>query len=433
MATVVTDVISAEDHAVLARRLGAAARAASLVLATLPTGKKDAALTRLAELIDGAHEALTAANARDLVAGEAAGLSRALLDRLRLTTARLQGMAQGVREIVALPNPVGEELDRFTRPNGLEIQKIRVPIGVIAVIYESRPNVTIDCSALTLKAGNAAILRGGKEAFHSNSALAALVTRALAETGLPENVVQLMPTTDRAALTELLKRDDLIHCVIPRGGEGLIQFVADNSRIPVIKHFKGVCSVYLDRGADPAMAESIAVNAKVQRPSVCNAAEKLLVHRDVANTLLPPVARALAAKGVELRCDEAAAIILQSAGVATIPATPEDWDEEYLDLRIAVKVVDSLEDAVQFINTHGSAHSDAIVTSNEAAAEAFLNGVDSATVFWNSSTRFNDGFEFGFGAEIGISTDRLHARGPVGLRELCTYKYVIRGAGQIRE
>jgi glutamate-5-semialdehyde dehydrogenase len=307
-----------------------------------------------------------------------------------------------------------------------------VPIGVIGVIYESRPNVTIDCAALCLKAGNASILRGGKEAFHSNTALARIVTQALRETGLPENAVQLMPTTDRAALTELLKRDDYIHCIIPRGGEGLIRFVAENGRIPVIKHYKGVCTIYLDRAADPDMAEAIAVNAKVQRPSVCNAAENLLVHAGVASGLLPKVAAALVQKGVELRCDEAASSILKKAGIAHKSATEEDWDEEYLDLILAVKVVDSLEDAAAFINEHGSAHSDAIVTGDTTAAETFLNSVDSATVFWNSSTRFNDGFEFGFGAEIGISTDRLHARGPVGLRELCTYKYLIRGTGQIR-
>ncbi len=341
-------------------------------------------------------------------------------------------MAEGVRQVIALPDPVGEVLETTTRPNGIEIQKVRVPIGVIGIIYESRPNVTIDCAALCLKAGNASILRGGKEAIHSNTALAGLVTQALRETGLPEDAVQLVPTTDRGALTALLKRDDLIHCIIPRGGEGLIRFVAQNSTIPVIKHYKGVCSVYLDRAADPAMAEAIVINAKVQRPSVCNAAEKLLVHRDVAAVLLPRVGRALAERKVELRCDECAAAILTQAGVATKPATASDWDEEYLDLIIAVKVVDSLDDAVTFINTHGSAHSDAIVSADEAAAERFLNGVDSATVFWNASTRFNDGFEFGFGAEIGISTDRLHARGPMGLRELCTYKYQIRGTGQIR-
>lgn len=421
-----------EDHAALCERLGRSARAASLILSNVPTEKKNATLHRLAELIEAAGPELQEANTRDLAAGKASGLSGALLDRLKLTPARIKSMVDGVRQIAALPDPVGEELEKIARPNGLDIRKVRVPIGVIGVIYESRPNVTIDCAALCLKAGNASILRGGKEAFHSNTALADIVSQALRETGLPENAVQLVPTTDRAALTELLKRDDYIHCIIPRGGEGLIRFVAENGRIPVIKHYKGVCTIYLDREADPDMAEAIAVNAKVQRPSVCNAAENLLVHSGVASSLLPKVARALVQHGVELRCDENASTILKGAGIAHKPASDEDWDEEYLDLILAVKVVDSLEEATAFINEHGSAHSDAIVTEDTNAAETFLNCVDSATVFWNSSTRFNDGFEFGFGAEIGISTDRLHARGPVGLRELCSYKYLIRGTGQVR-
>lgn len=432
MSSATAPIASAEDHAALALRLGRAARAASLVLATMPAERKNAALLRLATLIDEAAGTLVEVNARDLAAGAEAGLAPAMLDRLKLTPARITQMAEGVRQVAALPDPVGDELERFTRPDGLEIRKVRVPIGVIAIIYESRPNVTIDCAALCLKSGNASILRGGKEAFHSNTALAALVARALADTGLPADAVQLMPTTDRAALTELLQRDDLIHCVIPRGGEGLIRFVAQNSRIPVIKHYKGVCSIYLHRDADAAMASAIAVNAKVQRPSVCNAAEKLLVHRDAAPALLPIVGRALAEKKVQLRCDAEAARILGAAGLATKPATEADWDEEYLDLIIAVKVVDDLHAAVDFINTHGSAHSDAIITGDAAAAEQFLNTVDSAAVFWNASTRFNDGFEFGLGAEIGISTDRLHARGPMGLRELCTYKFRVTGKGHVR-
>jgi glutamate-5-semialdehyde dehydrogenase len=432
MSTAPAPATNHDEHADLAERLGRAARAAALVLATVPTARKNAALQRLAALLDTSHAPLAEANARDLAAGAAAGLTAALLDRLRLTPARIRQMAEGVRQVAALPDPVGEELERTIRPNGLDIRKVRVPIGTIGIIYESRPNVTIDCAVLCLKAGNACILRGGKEAFHSNTALAALVAQALRETGLPADAVQLVPTTDRAALLALLKRDDLIQCIIPRGGEGLIRFVAQNSTIPVIKHYKGVCSVFLDRAADPAMAETITINAKVQRPSVCNAAEKLLVHRDAASALLPRVARALVERKVELRCDPAAAALLAAAGIAHKPAADSDWDEEYLDLILAVKVVDSLQEAVAFINTHGSAHSDAIVTTDAAAAEKFLNTVDSATVFWNASTRFNDGFEFGLGAEIGISTDRLHARGPMGLRELCTYKYLIRGTGQVR-
>lgn len=433
MTTATATPTAAHDNAALALSLGRSARKASLQLAVLPTDRKNAALERLAQLIESAGDKLAVANAKDIEAGEASGLTTALLDRLRLTPARIQQMADGVRQIISLPDPVGEELERFERPNGLEIRKVRVPIGVIGVIYESRPNVTIDCAALCLKAGNASILRGGKEAIHSNTALASLVAQALRESGLPENAVQLVPTTDRTVFHELLQLDQYIHCIIPRGGEGLIRFVAQNSRIPVIKHYNGICNVYIDRAADSDMATSIAVNAKVQRPSVCNAAENLLVHRDVAETLLPEIARAMVAQGVELRCDEVASAILAKHDVPTIPATEEDWSTEYLDLRIAVKIVDSLADAAQFINTYGSAHSETIVTADPEAAESFLNTVDSATVFWNSSTRFNDGFEFGFGAEIGISTDRLHARGPVGLRELCTYKYKIIGTGQIRE
>jgi glutamate-5-semialdehyde dehydrogenase len=427
-----TDSTHTEDHAALALRLGRAARTASLVLATTPTEHKNAALLRLAALIEAAGPQLAEANARDLEYGAASGLSAAMLDRLRLTPGRVAAMAEGVRQVAALPDPVGEELESFERPNGLRIRKVRVPIGVIGVVYESRPNVTVDCAALCLKAGNASILRGGKEAFHSNSALAAIITRALRDTGLPEASVQSMPTTDRAALLALLQRDDFVHCLIPRGGEGLIRFVAENSRIPVIKHYKGVCSVYVDQAADAAMAEAIIVNAKTQRPSVCNAAEKLLVHRDVAREMLPRLARALVDRGVELRGDAATLTVLSESSVPCIPASEADWETEYVDLVLAVRVVDSLDDAVDFINTHGSAHSDAIVTSDAEAARRFQLRVDSATVFWNASTRFNDGFEFGFGAEIGISTDRLHARGPVGLKELCSYKYLISGEGQVR-
>ncbi len=416
----------------LALRLARAARAASHRLATTSTERKNAALLRLADLIETESAAQAEANARDLAAGAEAGLSPAMLDRLKLTPARIAGMAAGVREVAALPDPVGEVLERSIRPNGIEIAKVRVPIGVIGVIYESRPNVTIDCAALCLKAGNAVILRGGKEAIHSNTALSALVVRALRESGLPEAAAQLVPVTDRAVLTELLKLDEFVHCIIPRGGEGLIRFVAEHSRIPVIKHYKGVCSVYVDRAADAAMAEAIVVNAKTQRPSVCNAAEKLLIHRDAATSLLPRLARALVDRKVELRCDAESARLLEREGIPSTPASDADWGAEYLDLILAVRVVGSLEEAVDFIHAHGSAHSDAIVTADPVAAQRFLDTVDSATVFWNASTRFNDGFEFGFGAEIGISTDRLHARGPVGLRELCSYKYLIRGSGQVR-
>jgi glutamate-5-semialdehyde dehydrogenase len=408
------------------------ARTASYSLAVAPAAKKDAALSRLADLIDASHAQILLANERDLAAPETAALSTATRDRLRLDEKRLRHLATSVREVVALPDPVGEVLETIARPNGLKIRKVRVPIGVIGIIYEARPNVTIDCAVLCLKSGNASILRGGKECFHTNTVLASLISTALAESGLPADAVQLIPTTDRAALSTLLKLDQLIHCLIPRGGESLIRYVAENSTIPVIKHYKGVCFVYVDAAADLAMAESIVVNAKTSKPSVCNAAEQLLVHRDVAANFLPTIGHALRAKNVELRCDGASAAILSSANVATVPATPADYTTEFLDYVMGVRVVDSLDTAIATINRDSSNHSDAIVTADEAAACRFLAEVDSATVYWNASTRFTDGFEFGYGAEIGISTDRLHARGPMGLRELCSYKFLIEGTGQVR-
>ena len=348
-----------------------------------------------------------------------------------MIAARLQHLAESVREVAALPDPVGDVLEESTRPNGLRIRKLRVPIGVIGIIYEARPNVTIDCAVLCLKSGNACILRGGKECFQTNTALVALIQQALAG-GLPADAVQLVPTTDRAALLTLLKLDTLIHCVIPRGGENLIRFVAENSTIPVIKHYKGVCFVYVDAAADLAMAARITVNAKASRPSACNAAEQLLVHRAVAAQFLPDVGRALVAQKVQLRCDAASAAVLAAASVPHTAAAAADYTTEFLDYVIAVRVVDSLDAAIATINRDSSNHSDAIVTADAAAARRFLAEVDSATVYWNASTRFTDGFEFGYGAEIGISTDRLHARGPMGLRELCTHKFVIEGTGQVR-
>jgi len=420
------------DLAKLVTDLARRARAASLVLATAPNAAKNVALARLAELLPASADALLDANARDLAAARENNLTAAQIDRLTLNPKRIAQIAEGVRQVAALPDPVGEELERTVRPNGLEIRRLRVPIGVIGIIYEARPNVTIDCAVLCLKSGNAAILRGGKEIFHTNTALAALVTQALAFAGLPADAVQLIPTTDRAALTTLLKLDTLVHCIIPRGGESLIRFVAENSTIPVIKHFKGVCFVYVDQDADADMAECLVLNAKVQRPGVCNAAEQLLVHAGVADILLPRLARALLASKVELRCDPASAALLAREGLACRAATEADFTAEFLDLIMAVRLVPSLDVAIATINRDSSAHSDAIVTRDAAAAQRFFAGVDSATVFWNASTRFNDGFEFGLGAEIGISTDRLHARGPMGLRELCSYKYVITGTGQVR-
>jgi len=426
--------MSAPDLSALVTQIAVRARAASLALAPAPTAQKDAALRALARLLPAAEGELLAANAVDVEAARATGLSAASLDRLTLTPARIAHLAESVAQVATLPDPVGQVLEAWTRPNGLRIRQVRVPIGVIGIIYEARPNVTIDCAVLCLKSGNACILRGGKEIFNTNTAFAALVQRALAEAGLPADAVQLIPTTDRAALNHLLKLDTLIHCIIPRGGESLIRFVAENSTIPVIKHYTGVCFVYVDRAADPAMAEAILVNAKTQRPGVCNAAEQLLVHADIASALLPRLAAALAARGVTLRTDAAAGAILAAAAPA-IPAeaaSEADFRAEFLDLVIAVRVVPDLEAAVAIINRDGSGHTDVIVTANEAAARRFQAAVDSAVVPWNASTRFNDGFEFGFGAEIGISTDRLHARGPMGLKELCSYKYLIDGDGQVR-
>ena len=421
------------DLVQLVTSLAQRARAASFPLATAPTATKNAALEKLADLIDASHFELLAENQRDLLSPEAGALAPAARDRLTLNEARLKSLAQSVREVAALPDPVGELLEETTRPNGLLLQKIRVPIGVIGIVYEARPNVTIDCAVLCLKSGNAAILRGGKECFHTNTALAALVGQALAHAGLPADAVQLIPTTDRAALTTLLKLDTLVHCIIPRGGESLIRFVTENSTIPVIKHFKGVCFVYVDRAADLAMAEKIILNAKTSRPGVCNAAEQLLVHRAVADEFLPAAARALIdAKNVELRTDRDSGAILARQQITHVEAKPADYTAEFLAQILAVRVVDSLDDAIATINRDSSGHSDAIVTTDEAAAKKFLAAVDSAAVLWNASTRFNDGFEFGLGAEIGISTDRLHARGPMGLRELCSYKWLVTGNGQIR-
>ncbi len=421
------------DLAQLVTSIAQRARAASLVLATTPTAVKNAALLKLADLLPASAATLMEANQLDLAEAKANGLSAAQIDRLTLNQARLEQLAESVRQVAALPDPVGELLDETTRPNGLQIRRVRVPIGVIGIIYEARPNVTIDCAILCLKSGNASILRGGKEIFHTNTAFAALVQQALAAAGLPADAVQLIPTTDRAALNTLLKLDQYIHCLIPRGGESLIRFVTGNSTIPVIKHYQGVCFVYVDRATDFTMAEKIIVNAKCQRPGVCNAAEQLLIHREVAEAFLPIAAKALiAAKNVQLRCDPASAAILQKHGLPYVAATEADYKAEFLDYIMAVRVVDSLETAIATINRDSSGHSESIVSTDPEAARRFQAGCDSSAVFWNASTRFNDGFEFGLGAEIGISTDRLHARGPMGLRELCSYKWLVTGTGQIR-
>lgn len=405
------------------------ARAASLELAVTPTEKKNAALLKLAELIEKNEAAIIEENKKDIA--NASGLSSAFIDRLTLTPARIRSMAEGVRQVAALPDPVGEVISQTIRPNGLDIRKVRCPIGVIGIIYESRPNVTIDCAVLCLKSGNASILRGGKEAFNSNTFLAGLVTQALKDADLNPDCSQFIPTADRAALAVLLKLDSYVHCIIPRGGEKLIRFVVENSSIPVIKHYKGVCNIYADATCDVEQAKKILINAKCQRPATCNAVENLLVDKDAPELMLELV-KELQAHKVQVRCDEQTQQFLLLHGVTSDRASEQDFFEEYGDLIISAKFVNGLSEAINFINTHSSGHSDAILTSDEKAAEEFLNSVDSACVYWNASTRFSDGFEFGLGAEIGISTDKLHARGPMGLAELCTYKYKIFGKGQTR-
>lgn len=417
------------------RAMAAGALVASRRLAAVPTRMRNDALVRLAELLEApqTQPMLLEANEKDLESGRNVGLSEALLDRLRLSPARIAAMVEGTRQVAALKDPVGEILETREHRKGFTIEKVRVPIGVIGIIYESRPNVTVDCAALCLKSGNATILRGGREAFHSNQALARVVLKALHETGIPEDAVQLVPTVDRYALNVLLRCDESIHCLIPRGGEGLIRFVAENALMPVIKHYKGICNVYLDAAAERNLSISVTVNAKCQRPSVCNAAENLVVHRDTLQKVFPDVAKALHESGVALRVDPPAAEALKAfGGIPFTPATEDDYTTEYLEKILAVKTVDSLEEAIAFVNTRGSGHSDAILTTDAEAARRFQQEVDSATVYWNVSTRFTDGFEFGLGAEIGISTDKLHARGPMGLNELTSYKYLIRGNGEIK-
>jgi glutamate-5-semialdehyde dehydrogenase len=409
--------------------IGQRAAAASRILAQTTTAKKDEALRAIARRIEQEMPAILAANEEDLRAGTQSGLSSAMLDRARLDPKRIQTIANSVREVVQLTDPVGQVLKEWSRPNGLKISKRRVPIGVIGIIYESRPNVTSDAASLCLKAGNAVILRGGSEAIRSNLALAEAISKGCQDAGLPEYAVQLVPSTDRAAVTLMAQLDRYIHLIIPRGGRSLIEAVTSAARMPVIKHFDGVCAAYVDRAADLQMAEQIVINAKCQRPSVCNAIETMLVHQEVARRFLPGCAEALWQRGVELRGDSLTQEIL---GSKVLPAVEEDWRTEYLDLVLAIKTVNSLQEAVDHIETYGSHHSDAIITEDRLVAEKFLNQVDSATVFWNASTRFNDGAEFGFGAEIGISTDRLHARGPMGLEELTSYKYLVEGTGQIR-
>ena len=409
----------------LAQRAVAAGRTLSGAGGRLRT----AALGCIADQIVQQAGSIQEANARDLTAGRDAGLSGALLDRLRLDEPRIRTMADSVRQIAAQGDPVGQVLEGRVLPNGIRLQKVRVPLGVVFMIYESRPNVTSDAAALCVRSGNAVILRGGKEAIHSNTAIAACVRAGLEAQGLDPDVVQLVATTDRAAVRELLHLEGLIDLAIPRGGESLIRAVAREARIPVIKHYHGNCHVYVDAPCDPEAALEICVNAKTQRPGVCNAAETIVFHRDAAESgLLAKICRALVEKKVQVRGDEATCELFDQAQ----PAQEADWGTEYLDLIVAVRVVDSVEQAIEHINRYGSKHTDAIVTTDLGAADAFVRQVDSANVFVNCSTRFSDGGEYGLGAEIGISTEKLHARGPMGAADLTTYKWVAYGSGQVR-
>jgi glutamate-5-semialdehyde dehydrogenase len=426
-------------------RLAKNAKAASRQLAKLSTRAKNDCLLAMADALENNSGAIKEANALDMETGAKLNLSAAMLDRLKLDDKRISAMAKGLREVVALPDPVGKILDERVRPNGLKLQKISTPIGVVVIIYESRPNVTADAASLCFKSGNATILRGGKEALHSNQIITqtmidagkqALVGRASSRAEFPEHAIQVVPTADREAIPILLSLTQYIDLCMPRGGEGLIRAVADCSKVPVIKHYKGVCHVFVDADADLKMAEEIALNAKVQRPAVCNAMETLLVDKNIAEKFLPQISQKLADKQVELRCDENALALLQSQ-IANHKsqikkAAEQDWFTEYNDYILNIRVVDDLQQAIDHINFYGSAHSDSIVTKNDARAKQFLAEVDSATVYWNASTRFTDGGEFGMGAEIGISTDKIGARGPMGLDELTSYKWLGIGNGQIR-
>lgn len=409
-------------------QMGQRAKEAERFLRTASTACKDKGLVEIADALMENCDAILEANTRDIANGEKAGMSAALLDRLRLSQARIAGMAQGVRDIIALADPVGRVLAGGNRPNGLQIVKVAVPLGVVAVIFEARPNVTADAAALCLKSGNAVILRGGKEAIHSNRAIAGIMRRALEKAELPQDCIQLVEDTSRDSANELMRLNDYVDVLIPRGGSGLIRAVVEHASVPVIETGVGNCHVYVDQAAEIGMAAEIVFNAKTSRPSVCNACESLLVHRDIAEQALPAIKRRLDEKQVILRGDKAARAILPG-----IEAAQEaDWGTEYLDYILSVKVVDSIDEAIAHIGRYGSGHSECIVTQNYAAAEQFLNEVDAAAVYVNASTRFTDGGEFGFGAEIGISTQKLHARGPLGLNELTSVKYKIYGTGQIR-
>ena len=425
--------MTAADLQATVAHMGMLARAASHTMAASPVAARNAALRTLARRLRESGAVLAESNGRDVDAAKQAGLAAPLLDRLKLNAAAIETVAAGCEQIAAMPDPIGEIAELRQQPSGIRVGRMRVPLGVFAMVYESRPNVTIEAAALAIKSGNACILRGGSEALASNQALALLVQQALAEAGLPPDAVQLVQTTDRAAVGHLITADDAVDVVIPRGGKSLIERIAREATVPVIKHLDGNCHVYVDAAADLAMAEAIVVNAKTQKLSPCNAAESLLVHEAVAAAFLPKVGAALAGKGVELRGDAAALRLLEGVeGARLVAATEADWSEEYLAAIISIKVVASLDEAIAHINRYGSHHTDAIVTDLHSGAMRFLREVDSASVMVNASTRFADGFEYGLGAEIGISTDKLHARGPVGLEGLTSQKWVVLGQGELR-
>jgi glutamate-5-semialdehyde dehydrogenase len=405
-----------------------AARAASIEMAKCPSDKKNEALMRIADNIEKESPYIQEENEKDLLRAKEMGLSNAMIDRLTVKDSTIKSMADGLREVVQIPDPVGSMSHTWLRPNGLEVSRMRIPLGVIGIIYESRPNVTVDAAGLCLKAGNAVILRGGSEALHSNQSLSTIISSALRESGLPEEAVHVVPIRDRDAVHVLLKQEEFIDLIIPRGGEGLIRFVVENSKIPVLKHYKGVCHVYVDEGADIAMAENICFNAKVQRPGVCNAMETMLVHKSVSENFLSAMGKRFVQARVEIRgCPETCRILPEA-----VNAEEEDWPTEFLDLVLAVKVVENMKEAIMHIARYGSSHTDAIVTSDYSRARRFVREVDSSVVIVNASTRFNDGGQLGLGAEIGISTSKLHAFGPMSVNELTTTKFVVFGDGQIR-
>ncbi len=420
------------DIAAYIAALGQRARAASRAMARADSATKDRALLAMAAAIRRDASALMTANQIDLQAAKQRALDAAFIDRLQLTEAGIESMAQGLEQIVALHDPIGEMSNFRFRPSGIQVGQMRVPLGVVAIIYESRPNVTIDAAGLCIKSGNATILRGGSEALHSNQALALLVREGLTAAGLPGDAVQVVETTDRAAVGVLIQSPQFIDVIVPRGGKSLIERVSRDAKVPVIKHLDGVCHVYIDASADPAMAIRIADNAKTQRYAPCNTMETLLVCEQIAALVLPPLCRIYESKGVELRVDDAGARLLRTEGIAHRPATEDDWRTEYLAPILSIRIVADVTAAIEHINHYGSMHTDSIVTNNHQNAMRFLREVDSASVMVNASTRFADGFEFGLGAEIGISTDKLHARGPVGLEGLTSLKYVVLGSGQIR-